>query len=152
MDASLVREGAESCNGVVERNVDLDCFGDQIFDLEDVSITGLFRATPLLRHTDLLDHAELVFALDVIGTRHHHTGHKSTERGDAVTFADAKNTGIDVGGACLQRAEAGRYKQVRQRSRGKIGVLPVELRTRWRRCIRYRRGNESRYRKLGFPC
>ncbi len=54
----------------------------------------------------------------------------------------AENTGVDVGGACLEGAEAKNGQQLSTTMGG------VARRTHWRYCSRCRRGNVSRYRKL----
>lgn len=82
VDTSLVSEGTETGDVVVEGNVDLDGLGNKILNL--------------------LELLEAVLALDVLGVRDHHAGHQTTERGDTVTLTDSENGGIDVGGTSLE--------------------------------------------------
>jgi hypothetical protein len=82
VDTSLVGEGAESGNVVVEGNVDFDSLGDQVLEL--------------------LQLVELVLALDVLGVGDNHAGHESTKRSNSVPLANSKNAGVDVGRAGLQ--------------------------------------------------
>lgn len=84
VDTSLVGEGAETSDGVVEGSVDLNSLGDQILKL--------------------LELVELVLALDVVGAGDDHASHQATERGDTVTLADTENRGVDVGGTSLESA------------------------------------------------
>jgi hypothetical protein len=85
VDTSLVGEGAESGDVVVERNVDLNGLGDEVLNL--------------------LELLELVLALDVLAVGDHHAGHQTTERGDTVTLTDTENGGIDVSGTGLEGTE-----------------------------------------------
>ena len=84
VDTSLVGEGAETSDGVVEGRVDLNSLGDQILKL--------------------LELVELVLALDVLGAGDDHASHQATKRGDTVTLADTEDGGVDVGGTSLESA------------------------------------------------
>lgn len=84
MDAGLVREGAEACDGVVERDRDLDSVGDQVLDLPQ--------------------HGQVVLALGVLGVGDHHARNEATEGRDAVALANAEHRGVDVGRAGLEGA------------------------------------------------
>ena len=77
MDTSLVGECRETGNVVVEGDVALDSFADEILNL--------------------LELVELILALDILGVGDDHASHKTAERGDAVTLADAEHGGVDVG-------------------------------------------------------
>jgi len=82
VDTGLVGEGAETGDVVVERNVDLDGFGDQVLEV--------------------LELVELVLVLDVLGVGNDHAGHESTEWSDSVTLTNTEDTGVDVGGTSLE--------------------------------------------------
>lgn len=82
VDTSLVGEGTETGDVVVEGDVDLNGLGDEVLDL--------------------LELLEAVLALDVLGGGDHHTGHQTTERGDTVALTDSENGGIDVSGTSLE--------------------------------------------------
>jgi len=82
VDTSLVSEGTETGDVVVEGDVDLDGLGDEVLDV--------------------LDLLQLVLALDVLRVGNHHAGHQTTERGDTVALADTENGGIDVGSTGLE--------------------------------------------------
>lgn len=84
VDTSLVGEGAETSDGVVEGGVDLNSLGNQVLEL--------------------LELVELVLALDVLRAGDDHASHQATERGDTVTLADTENGGVDVGGTSLKSA------------------------------------------------
>ena len=79
MDTSLMRESAESGNVIIKWNINFDSFRDQVF-----KIAQLF---------------ELVLAADVIAVCNDHTGHKTPERGDAVTLTDTEDRRVNVCGA-----------------------------------------------------
>ena len=79
MDTSFVRESAETSDVVVEGDVDFDSLGDEIFNI--------------------LELLELVLAADVVAVGDYHAGHESAEGGDAVTFADSEDGGVNMGGS-----------------------------------------------------
>lgn len=74
VDTSLVGEGAETGDRVVEGSVDLDCVGNKVLEL--------------------LDLVQLVLALDVIRAGNHHAGQEATERGDTVTLANWRTKNV----------------------------------------------------------
>lgn len=82
VDTGLVGKGTETGDVVVEGNVDLDSFGDEVLNV--------------------LDLLQLVLALDVFGVGDHHTGHQTAKRGDTVALADTEDGGIDVSGTSLE--------------------------------------------------
>src|SRR5436190_13539660 len=77
MDTGLVGEGAKAGDVVVERDINLDSLGDEVFNV--------------------LDHLQLVLALDVVPVCGNHASHEATERSDSVTFADPENRRVNVG-------------------------------------------------------
>ena len=82
VNTGLVGEGTETGDVVVEGNVDLNSFGNEVLDV--------------------LDLLQLVLALDVLGVGNHHAGHETTQGGDAVALTDTKDGGVNVGGTSLQ--------------------------------------------------
>lgn len=84
VDTSLVGEGAETGNVVVEWDVDLDGLGDQVLEISEL--------------------LQLVLAHDVVTVGNNHTGHQSTERGDTVSLTDTENGGVDMCGTGLEGA------------------------------------------------
>jgi hypothetical protein len=86
VDASLVGEGAETGDGVVEGSVDFDGLGNHILNL--------------------LEHRELVLALDVLRGAHDHASKETAEGRDAVALTDSEHTGVNVGGTSLEGAES----------------------------------------------
>lgn len=85
VDTGLVRESTETGNIVVEGNVDLDTFGNQIFNL--------------------LELLQVVLAEDIVPVGDNHPSHETTERGNAVALTDTNDRGVDMGGTSLQGAE-----------------------------------------------
>lgn len=71
VDTSLVGEGTETGDVVVEGDVDLDGLSDKILNL--------------------LELVELVSGGDVVVAVDDHTGQETSERGDTVTLADTEN-------------------------------------------------------------
>ena len=84
VDASLVSEGAETGDGVVERSVDLDSLGNHILNLEGSA--GPVKDAECV--TDLLEHVQLVLALDIVGGAHDHAGKKTAEGRDTVALTN----------------------------------------------------------------
>jgi hypothetical protein len=82
VDTSLVSEGGETGNVVVEGNVDLDRIGDQILNR--------------------LELVKIVLALDVIAVGDNHTGHETTEGSDTVTLTDTDDGSVNVSGTGLE--------------------------------------------------
>ena len=68
VNSSLVGEGTESSDWVVEWHVDLDGLCNHILDL--------------------LDLLQSVLGLDVVTIGHNHTGHQTTERSDTVALTN----------------------------------------------------------------
>jgi hypothetical protein len=85
VNTSLVREGTDTSNGVVEWRIDFNNFCNHILNF--------------------LDHLDLIFAFDVIRRGNNHSGHQTTERCNAVSFSDSKDTGINMSSTCLQRTK-----------------------------------------------
>src|SRR5699024_9523004 len=84
VDTSLVGESTETGNVVVERNVDLNGLSNEVLNV--------------------LELLELVLALDVVAVGNHHTGHQTTERGDAVTLTNTEDRGVNVSSTGLEGA------------------------------------------------
>jgi hypothetical protein len=84
VNSSLVGEGAETGDVVVEGDVDLDEIGNEV-----------------LNFLELLD---VVLAEDIVAVRNDHASHQTTKRGDAVSLANTEYGGIDVRGSSLQCA------------------------------------------------
>ena len=84
VDTSLVSEGAETGDVVVEGDVDLDKIGNKILNL--------------------LELLEVVLAHDVVTVRNDHTGHETTKGRDTVALTDTKNGSINVSGTSLESA------------------------------------------------
>lgn len=82
VDTRLVGEGAPAGDVVVERDLDLDRLGDEVLNLAE--------------------HRQVVLSLDSLGVSRVHAGDETTERGDTVALADAKNRRVDVGRARLE--------------------------------------------------
>ncbi|KAH3660611.1 hypothetical protein OGATHE_004943 [Ogataea polymorpha] len=82
VDTGLVGEGAESGNGVVERDVDLHNICHQVF-----KVSNFFQ---------------LVFGLDVVWVGNNHSGHKSTQRHNSVSLSNTQHTRVDVFGSGLE--------------------------------------------------
>lgn len=84
VDTSLVGEGTETSDVVVEGDVDLNGLSNEVLDV--------------------LELLELVLALDVVAVGNHHTGHQTTERGDTVTLTNTEDRGVNVSGTGLESA------------------------------------------------
>lgn len=72
MNTGLVRKSAVASDGVHEWYVDLYCLCDEVFDLTQ--------------------HGQVVLGLDVLGVGSVQACHKTAERCDADTLADAKDS------------------------------------------------------------
>ena len=84
VDTSLVSEGTETGDVVVEGDVDLDGLGDNVLEL--------------------LQLLQLVLGLDVVAVGDDHASHETTERGDTVALTDTDDRGVNVGGTGLEGA------------------------------------------------
>ena len=84
VNAGFVGEGAEAGDVVVKRDVDLHRFRHQIFQV--------------------LEFLQSILALDVVAIRRDHPSHETTQRSDAVPFADADHRGVDVRRSGLEGA------------------------------------------------
>jgi len=84
VDTSLVGEGRETGDVVVEWNVDLDVIGNHVLDL--------------------LEQVEVVLALDVFTVGDDHPGHQTTKWGNTVALTNTNDRSVDVGGTGLKGA------------------------------------------------
>lgn len=84
VDSSLVGEGGEPSNVIVEGDIDLDAVGDHV-------LNGL-------------ELVKVVLALDVVAIGNDHSCHQATERSDSVPLTDSDNRGVDVGSTGLEGA------------------------------------------------
>lgn len=82
VDTSLVGEGAETGDVVVEGDVNLDSLGDKVLNV--------------------LELVELVLALDVLGIGDDHASHQASKRGNSVALANTEDGGVNVGRTGLQ--------------------------------------------------
>lgn len=84
VDTSLVGEGAETSDVVVEGNVDLDSLGDQVLEI--------------------LQLVELVLAQDIVTVGDDHAGHETSERSDTIALANTEDASVDMRSTGLESA------------------------------------------------
>jgi hypothetical protein len=84
VDASLVGEGTEASNGVVEGGVNLYSLGYHVLNLQKVrkNSCGYCDATYLL------EHVELILALDILRACNHHASQEAAKGCNAVTLTN----------------------------------------------------------------
>lgn len=82
VDTGLVGEGAETGDGVVEGDVDLDGVGDEVLEVSQL--------------------VQLVLGENVVSVSSNHSSHQTTERGDTVSLTDTENGDIDEVGTSLE--------------------------------------------------
>lgn len=82
MDTSLVGEGAETGNVVVEGDVDFNRLRNKILQVSQL--------------------VKLVLTDHIVAIGDNHSGHEATQRGDAVPLSNTQHRGVDMGRTSLE--------------------------------------------------